>query len=82
MDLILSKNAVKQYKHLPISDQKKIHKKLLILQQNPYAGKKLSGELEGILSLRVWPFRIIYEINKKKKIIAIHKIAHRQGVYK
>lgn len=82
MDIILSNDAVKQYKRLPISEQNKIHKKLIGLQQNPYEGKKLAGELEGIRSLRVWPYRILYEINEEKKRIEIHKIAHRQGVYK
>jgi len=82
MDIVLSKDAGKQYKRLLKSEQTKIHKKLLVLQQNPYEGNKLTGELEGIRSLRVWPYRIIYEINEEKKTIEIHKIAHRQGVYK
>ena len=82
MDIILSKDAGKQYKRLPISEQTKIHKKLIGLQQNPYEGKKLMGELEGIRSLRIWPYWILYEINKEKKTIEIHKIAHRQGIYK
>ena len=82
MDIILSKDASKQYKRLLLSEQTKIHKRLTILQQNPYEGKKLTGELEGVRSLRVWPYRILYEINEEKKIIEIHKIAHRQGVYK
>lgn len=82
MNLILSRDVLKQYKSLPKADQVKIHKKLIALQQNPYEGKKLAGELEGIRSLRAWPYRILYEINEKKKTIEIHKIAHRQGVYK
>lgn len=82
MDVILSKDAVKQYKRLPKSYITKIHKKLISLQQNPYEGKKLIGELEGIRSLRAWPYRILYEINEEKKTIGILKITHRQGVYK
>lgn len=77
MDVILSKDAGKQYKRLPKSDKTKIHKKLISLQQNPYEGKKLTGELEGIRSLRAWPYRILYEINEEKKTIDILKIAHR-----
>lgn len=82
MNVILSRDVLKQYKSLPKADQAKIHKKLIALEQNPYEGKKLAGELEGIRSLRAWPYRILYEINEKRKIIAVHKIAHRQGVYK
>lgn len=82
MDVILSKDAQKQYERLPKSQQRKILKKLTGLKENPSEGKKLKGELEGVCSLRVWPYRILYEINKNKKRVEVHKIAHRQGVYK
>ena len=82
MKVILSKDAHKQYIHLPISEQVKIRKKLTSLESNPNEGKKLSGELQGIRSLHAWPYRILYEINEEKKRIILHKIAHRQGVYK
>jgi len=81
MKVILSKDAHKQYSHLLKSEQIKIHKKLMILESNPYEGKKLEGELQGIRSLRAWPYRILYEINEKRKLVVIHKIAHRQGAY-
>ena len=82
MDVILSKDAQKQYVPLPKTQQTKIIKKLTRLKENPNEGKKLKGELDGIYSLRVWPCRILYEINKNKKRAEVHKIAHRQGVYR
>lgn len=82
MQVILSKDAQKQYEHLPKSEQKKIRKKLITLEENSTAGKKLTGELTGIYSLRAWPYRILYEINEKLQRIEIHKIAHRQSAYK
>ncbi|PIY69483.1 hypothetical protein COY90_00420 [Candidatus Roizmanbacteria bacterium CG_4_10_14_0_8_um_filter_39_9] len=82
MEIILSHDASKQYKRLPISDKTKINKKLITLYQDPYGGKKLAGELEGIRSLRVWPYCILYAINKKTNMVEMHKIAHRQSVYK
>ncbi len=82
MKLALSDEAKKQYQHLSKSDQEKILKKFVFLQKNPQAGKKLMGELKGVYSLRAWPYRIIYEINQQKSLIEVHKIAHRQGVYK
>ncbi|KKS47709.1 MAG: hypothetical protein UV09_C0003G0054 [Candidatus Gottesmanbacteria bacterium GW2011_GWA2_42_18] len=42
-------------------------------------GKPLKGELEGLRSLRSWPYRNVYEI-KGKKIIII-SVAHRPSVY-
>lgn len=82
MQVILSLDAQKQYQKFSKPQQKKIFKKLQSLQDNPYAGKKLTGELTGIRSLRAWPYRILYEVNEKKNRIEIHVIAHRQGVYK
>lgn len=82
MLVILSKDAQKQYEHLPKVERIKVRKKLLLLEENPTAGKKLVGELSGIRSLYAWPYRIIYEINGKEKRVEILKIAHRQGVYK
>ncbi len=82
MLVILSKDAQKQYEHLPKEEQVKVYKKLLLLQEDPTAGKKLTGELGGIRSLRAWPYRVIYEVNQKESRVEVLKIAHRQGVYK
>lgn len=81
MNVLLSKEAQKHYKKLPQSEQKKIKKKLLSLQQNPHSGKKLEGELKGQRSLRAWPYRIIYEVNEKRQQIEVSDILHRQGAY-
>lgn len=82
MQVILSKVAKKQYDHLPPPEQKKVKKKLLSLEINPLAGKKLSGELSLYRSLRIWPYRIIYTLNEKEKRVEISDIEHRQGAYK
>jgi len=82
MNVVLSENALKQYKNLPKDAQIKVKKKLLALEKDVYLGKKLVGELKDFRSVRVWPYRIIYEINKSKTRIEIHVIAHRQGAYK
>lgn len=82
MNVVLSKNARKDYEHFPRPEQAKVRKKLVFLEQNPYAGKKLAGELEGIRSVRAWPYRLFYEVNKAENRIEIHKIKHRQDAYK
>jgi len=82
MQVILSKNATKHLERLPKSEKLKIQKKILRLQENPYSGKKLSGELDKSRSLKAWPYRIIYSINESEKIVGISEILHRQGAYK
>lgn len=82
MQVILSKDAAKNYKRLSPSEQKKIKKKLISLETNPLAGKKLEGEFEDKYSIRAWPYRIIYKFNKKEQRVEVSAIVHRQGAYK
>lgn len=82
MDIVISKDAQKQYKRLPKSEQIKIKKKLLSLKTDPLAGKKLGGELKGRRVVRAWPYRIIYSINETENRVEVSEILHRQGVYK
>ena len=64
---------------------KKLEKRILQakskLEQNPLAGKKLTGKLEGQYSLRIWPYRIVYFISQEKDIF-ITDIRHRKDVYR
>jgi len=82
MKVFLSTQAHKHYLKLSTPDQKKINKKLQALSLEPLAGKKLKGQLEGLYSLRAWPYRIIYQINQQSKELWVVEIFHRQNVYK
>ena len=81
MKLVYSKDSIKSLKKLPQNKQKKIAIKLSFLKNNLQAGKALKGEFKGLFSLKVWPYRVIYELNDKQGWIIIHKIEHRQGAY-
>jgi len=52
-----------------------------VLSNNPYSGKKLQGKLEGSYSVRIWPYRIVYEFTKDKEIL-ITDIRHRKDAYR
>jgi mRNA interferase RelE/StbE len=80
--LKLKQKAEKQLNNLRQSDKKKILKQLVFLSFDPFLGKKLKGELEEYYSLRAWPYRILYQINKGELLIFVFSIEHRQGVYK
>ncbi|HNV97669.1 MAG TPA: type II toxin-antitoxin system RelE/ParE family toxin [bacterium] len=81
MKVFLTPSVLKQYNQLPENYKIRVKNKLLFLENNPYEGKKLSGKLSEIRSLRVWPYRILYYIDKKTNKIFVVTIAHRQGVY-
>lgn len=82
MQLALSENAEREYKKIPNREQVKIRKKLVAINTDPYSGKKLGGNLAKYHSVRAWPYRIIYIIDKENQIIWIEKIQHRQSAYK
>jgi addiction module RelE/StbE family toxin len=82
MRVSVTPKALKQYDHLSKSEQVKVKKKILALEQDPQEGKKLSGEYAKLRSLKTWPYRIIYYIDSTQKIVFVVTIAHRQGAYK
>ena len=51
--------------------QVEVLKKIEKLKYNPYAGKNLKGALNNFLSLKVWPYRIIYQYSDSDKVIFI-----------
>lgn len=75
----ITPKAQKQFKHITILEQVKIKKKFTVLENNPYAGKKLSGELSELRSLKIWPYRIISYL--EKDFVFVTSIIHRQGAY-
>jgi mRNA-degrading endonuclease RelE of RelBE toxin-antitoxin system len=80
MILFYKPNVIKQLRKLPLAERHKIIRKLEFLSSDPESGKQLKGELQGLRSLRAWPYRIIYEV--KKGSIIIYSIAHRKEVYR
>lgn len=64
-EVVLIKKAQKNLNKLPEKDQNRVKQKLLKLEENPKGEKKLSGDLEGLYSIRIWPYRAIYWIERK-----------------
>ncbi len=74
-------NAEKELKKLPKKEYLRILSALAAISNAPFLGKKLAGEYERCYSLRVWPYRIIYQIYQKELLVIGIRIGHRQGVY-
>ena len=77
-----SRQAQKDLAKLDAKLQVRVANTVDLLATNPYMGKKLTGELRGLFSCRVWPFRIIYEIENNIIQVNILKIKHRKDVYR
>lgn len=81
-DLLVKRVAEKQLERLSHKDQKRVWLAIEYLRNDPFLGKKLAGELEGIYSLRVGTYRVLYEIYKDRILVVVLTVGHRQGVYK
>lgn len=82
MKVNLTPKAFKELSKIPQNKRIKIFKGLRALENDPFVGKGLAGRLSGEYSLKIWPYRIIYEIDKGNKTVWVHTIIHRQGAYK
>jgi len=79
--LRIKPSAEKELNKLPQKDYYRALAALSVIAGNPFAGKKLTGKRSGQWSMRLWPYRIIYSINKKELLILVIAIGHRQGIY-
>lgn len=80
--IIFKPSAKKELNNLPQADQYRILAVIPNLAVNPFIGKKLMGKEAGRYSVRVWPYRVVYEVYKHIITVVIVRIGHRQGVYK
>jgi addiction module RelE/StbE family toxin len=60
--------------------QARIKKTIQKVKDDPEAGKPLKYELSGLRSIRIQPFRILYEL--RNDVIILHKFDHRETVYR
>ena len=79
--LVLPRRAQKELARIDKRYYARILLALKYIASNPYDGKRLFGEHKGELSYRVWPYRIIYRIKRKDRVVLVVHVGHRQGVY-
>lgn len=68
-------------RHLPPDVKRSIKQALKSLSAGPFAGAPLLRELSGLWKFKVRRFRIIYELDRKARVIRIFAIGHRREVY-
>jgi mRNA interferase RelE/StbE len=53
------------------------------ISENPrQLGKPLVGELAGLFSARRGDYRLIYSIDEISRVVTVHRIQHRDSVYR
>lgn len=79
--IVVVRSAQKAVTTFPAKDQKRIAVAITSLQNDPFKGKQLHGDQQGNWSLRVWPYRIVYTIEKEIVTVTVLRIGHRKDVY-
>ena len=68
-------------RHLPPDVKRSTKQALQSLSADPFSGAPLLRELSGLWKFKVRRFRIIYDLNRKARVIRIFAIGHRREVY-
>ena len=79
--LYIKPKVRKQLENLSEKDRVRVARVLEVIRDDPFSGKQLHGTRSGQYSFRVWPYRIVYRIEKAKLLVLVIAFGHRQGVY-
>ena len=82
MQVFITNSALKLLNQLPARARSRVETKLKLLANNSTLGKKLKGQLKGLYSLRIWPYRAIYQLKITQDQAWVVAVLHRQGSYK
>ena len=68
-------------RHLPPDVKRSIKQALRALSAHPFTGAPLVRELSGLWTFKVRRFRIIYDVDRRARVIRIFAVGHRREVY-
>ena len=68
-------------RHLPPDLKRAIKAALHALGRDPAIGEPFVRELEGLWKYRVRRFRIVYSVNRGKRVVRIFAVGHRRTIY-
>ena len=68
-------------RHLPPDVKRGVKAAVRALSDNPAVGEPLQRELEGLLKYRVKRFRVVYAVDRQRRLIRIVAVGHRRAVY-
>ena len=82
--VVFSVGAQAEIKGLERETAQRVNKKLHWLTENLELTKlrTLAGPLQGLFRLRVGHYRVIFAVDRKNKVIEVHRIQHRSKVYR
>jgi mRNA interferase RelE/StbE len=68
-------------RHLPPGVKRSVKQAVRSLSSNPFSGEPLLRELTGLWKYKVRRFRLMYEVDRKARLIRVFALGHRRVVY-
>jgi mRNA interferase RelE/StbE len=68
-------------RHLPPDVKRPVIAALRAIGANPSIGARLLRDLKGLWRFRVRRFRIVYAVDRSRRVVRVMAVAHRRSVY-
>lgn len=77
-----NRRVEKALEQLPPNDWERIDAAITALEDNPrpFTSKKVRASKEDTYELRVWPYRVIYDVYDDSKSVVILAVIHRKDL--
>ena len=76
----MSKSVLKDLSKIPLPWHDRLRVAIDFLEGEPFYGEKMSGEHRHKYKIVVWPYRILYRVDKDAKLVEILEVGHRGGM--
>ena len=80
-DLDIPPHVAKVLRRLPPDIKRPIKAALRAIGEDPSVGALLERELKGLWRFRVRRFRIVYAVDRSRRVIRVLAVAHRRHIY-
>jgi len=82
--ILLERQAEKELLSLPLQILRRIDKRLLALSNEPWprGAVKLKGKEGEGWRIKTGDYRILYTVEKTRKVIKVYRIKHRREAYR
>ena len=82
-EILVTRNAQKSLGRIEGRHRERVSLAILALRQDPFQGKHLKGgDRRDLRSLRVWPYRIVYQMFRQELIVSVIDAPHRKDAYR
>lgn len=67
----------KSMRKIPLPWRERIWRALESIAADPFQGEKMLGRYKYLRKVRVWPYRILYNVKMEQRIVELVEVEHR-----